>query len=70
MIKFAGLSKLNAFAGDKINVTQKLKFVFEGAENSGIRRKCWLPAFSCFPTTFLKNFFLGVVKSRDNVVKG
>ena len=26
-------------------------------------RKCWLPAFSLFPTMFSKGFFQGVVKS-------
>ena len=35
----------------------------------GKRRKCWLPAFSPFPTMFSKDFFLRVVKSRDCVVK-
>ena len=35
----------------------------------GKRRKCWLPAFSPFPKMFSKTFFLGVVKSRDCVVK-
>ena len=34
------------------------------------RRKCWLPAFSPFPTMFSKGFFLGVDKSQDCVVKG
>ena len=33
-------------------------------------RKCWLPAFSPFPTMFYKGFFFWVVKSRDCVVKG
>ena len=33
------------------------------------RTKCWLPAFSPFPTMFLTALFLRVVKSRDYVVK-
>ena len=40
-----------------------------GRKHCGKRRKCWLPAFSPFPTMFSKGFFLGVVKSRDCVVK-
>ena len=41
------LSKLRAFTDNKINVTQKLKFVLGSTENiMGKRRKCWLPAFS------------------------
>ena len=34
------------------------------------RRKCWLPAFFPLPTVFSEGIFLGVVKSRDCVVKG
>ena len=33
------------------------------------RRKCWLPAFSPFPTIFSRAFFFKDVKSRDSVVK-
>ena len=29
-------------------------------KHCGKRRKCWLPAFSPFPTMFLKAVFLGV----------
>ena len=35
----------------------------------GKRKKCWLTAFSSFPTVFSKAFFVGVVKSRDCVVE-
>ena len=31
----------------------------------GKRRKCWLPAFSPFPTMFSKALFFGNVQSRD-----
>ena len=41
-----------------------------GRKHCGKRRKCWLPAFSPFPTMFLKGFVVRVVKSRDCVVKG
>ena len=33
------------------------------------RRKCWLPAFSPFPTMLLKCLFFRVVKIRDCAVK-
>ena len=35
----------------------------------GKTRKCWLPAFSPFPTMFSKGFFLKVVKMGDCVLK-
>ena len=38
-------------------------------KHCGKRRKCWLPAFSSFPTMFSKGFSPRVVKSRDYVVK-
>ena len=40
-----------------------------GRKHCGKSRKCWLPAFSPFPTFFSKGFFLRVVKSPDCVVK-
>ena len=33
-------SKLKAFAGDKINVTEKLKFVLERVENNNVFKSC------------------------------
>ena len=51
--KILGLPKLKAFADDKLDVTQDIKVVFQRIENIvGKRRKCWLPAFSSFPTMF------------------
>ena len=41
-----------------------------GRKHYGKRRKCWLPAFSPFPTRFSKGFFFRVDKSRDCVTKG
>ena len=38
-------------------------------KHGGKRRKCWLPAFSPFPTVFSKAFFFLVVQSQDCVVK-
>ena len=35
----------------------------------GKRRKCWLPAFSPFPTMFSETVFFRLVKSQDLVVK-
>ena len=60
--------KLKAFADDKIDVNKKLKFGMERIEY--IVRKCWLPAFSPFPTLFSKGFFFKVVKSWAWLVKG
>ena len=68
--KILDWSKLKAFADNKTNVTEKTEICFgKGRKHSGKRRKCWLPAFSPFSTMFSKGFFLGVVKSRDCVVK-
>ena len=41
----------------------------KGGKHCEKRRKCWLPAFSPFPTMFSKDFFHWAVKSRDCVVK-
>ena len=47
------LTKLKAFADDKINVTQTICFG-KGIKHCWKRRKCCLPAFSPFPTMFSK----------------
>ena len=63
-------SKLKGFADDKLNVTQKLKFILGRVETIvGKRRKCWLPAFFPFPTMFSNGFLNRVVKSRYCVVE-
>ena len=59
--KILNLSKLKAFADDKINVSQKLKFG-KSRKHCRKRRKCWLPAFSFFPQCFQKLSFLGLLK--------
>ena len=50
---------------------QKIEIcVWKGRKHWGKRRKCWLPAFSPFPTVFSKAFFSRGVKSRDCKVMG
>ena len=41
----------------------------KGRKHCRKRRKCWLPAFSPFPTMFSKGFLYKVIESRDCVVK-
>ena len=58
--KILDLSKLKAVVYNKIKVTEKLKMILGRTENIvGKRRKCWLPAFSPFPTMFSKGFSVG-----------
>ena len=62
---FLDWSKFKAFADDKINVNLKTEILFGiGRKHLWKRRKCWLPAFSPFPTMFSKGLFFRVVKSR------
>ena len=42
----------------------------KGRKHCGKRRKCWLPAFSPFPSMFSKGLSVRVIKSRTCVVKG
>ena len=67
--KFLEVTKLKAFADDKLDVAKMTISVFERGGNTGKRRECCLPAFSPFPTVFSKAFFCRVVKSWDCVVK-
>ena len=53
---------------DKYGVKTEIPFGMV-SKRCGKRRKCWLPAFSPFPTTFSKGFLVRVVKSRVCVVK-
>ena len=48
--------KLKTFAKEKLIMVNIVEFVPQGEENSGKRRKCWLPAFSPFLTMFSKAF--------------
>ena len=55
------LSKLNAFADDSFSESKTVQFFFGKVENDEKRTKCWLPAFSLFPTMFSKHFFQGAL---------
>ena len=67
------LSKFKGFADDISKVAKMANFVCDRVEtwkkHCGKRRKCWLTAFSPFPTMFSKSLFLRVIKSQDCVVK-
>ena len=63
-IKILDLSKLKAFADEKIKVNKKFKISFVKDGNlCGKRRKYWLPAFSPFSAMFSKAFSFRVIKS-------
>ena len=53
------------------HICTNIIYVFDWAENivGKAGRKCWLSAFSPFPTMFSKRRFLRGVKSPDCVVK-
>ena len=61
------MTKLNALANDKFKVAKMTISLFNRVENTEKRRKCWLPAYSPFPTVFSKAFFISVL--NDCVVK-
>ena len=68
--KMLDLCIFKAFADDILKIIKTMISFFDRVENNvGKRRKCWLPAFSPFPTVFSKAFPLRVVKSLDCVVK-
>ena len=68
--KILDLSKVKALCRPQFKCVSKIEICFgKGRKHCGKRRKCWLPAFSPFPTMFSKGLFLRVVKSRDCVVK-
>ena len=63
-------TNLKAFADNKMNVTEKVKFVHERVENIvGKRGNAGFQHFLFFPTMFSKGLFLKVVKSHDCEVK-
>ena len=67
---FFDRSQLKAFADNENKCNLKKEILFGmGGKHCGKRRKCWLPAFSPFPTMFSKAFFSRGVKSRDCVGK-
>ena len=67
--KILDVTKLKSFAHYKLNVTKMTISLYDRVENTGKRRKCWLPAFSLFPTLFSKALFFKVIKSWDCVAK-
>ena len=68
--KIVDLSKLKAFAEDKINVIEKLKFVFRWVENIvGTGEYAGYKHFLLFPQGCLKSSRSWSLKSRGCVVK-
>ena len=64
--KILDRSKLKAFAEDKSNAIEKIKFLLEWVENFvGKGENASFQHFLLFPKCFQKSLFLGVVKSRD-----
>ena len=62
--KFLNWFKLKTFADDKINVTQKLKFVLGRVENIVAKgENSGYQHFLFFPQCFQKTFYTGSLKS-------
>ena len=54
----------------EVRIWRKIENCFrKGRKHCGQKRKCWLPAFSLFTTSFSKGSHIRVVISRDCVVK-
>ena len=63
-------SKLKAFAGDKMNMTEKMKIVPERMENIvGKGENAGYQNFLLFPQCFQKVTFSGSLKVRDCAVQ-
>ena len=68
--KLLDVKKLKAFADDKLNVTRMTISLFDKSRKHFSKsRKCWLPAFSPFPTVFSKALLFSFVKSGGSLVK-
>ena len=67
--KILDITKLKALEDDILNVAEMTISLFNRVENTGKRRKYWLPAFSPFPTEFSEALFLRVFESQDCLVK-
>ena len=68
--KIWALTRLKAVASENFNLAKMLISQFDGVEkHCGKKRKCWLPPFSPLPIMFSKDLFLGIVKSRNCVIK-
>ena len=53
---------VNAFADVKLNIDKLMVFVRMEENIVGKNKKCWLPAFSSFPTMFKKASYTGSFK--------
>ena len=63
--KILDLSKLKAFAEDKINLTKMMIYVFDGIENiAGKRENAGYQHFLLFPQCFQKAHHSGSLKVR------
>ena len=61
--KFLGLSRFKESADEKINVTQKLKFILERVENiAGKGENAGFQHFLLFPQCFQKASYIGSLK--------
>ena len=68
--KILDVTKLKAFADDKMNVAQMMISVFDRMENIvGKGENAGYQHFLLFPQCFQKASLLGFVKSRDCVAK-
>ena len=68
--KILDWTKLKAFFTRQNKFELEIVICFgKGRKLCGKRRKCWLPAFSPFPTMFSKGYLFKVIESRDCVVK-
>ena len=69
--KFLDWTKLKTFADDKLNIAKmKISLYERNIKHCRKRRKCWLPAFSPFPTMLSKNFSVGGCKKMGLCCKG
>ena len=60
------LFQIGSSCKQQFKLAKFMTSVYDRVENIGENgRKCWLPAFSLFPTMFSKGFFIRQVKSRD-----
>ena len=61
-------SKIKAFADDKLNVIQNIKFVCQRVENVlGKREECWLPRFFSFSHKIFQRLHLRGIKKHPFV---
>ena len=66
---FHACFKLKEYAGNKIDVTKKLKFVLGRIENLVRKEKMLVTSIFAFSHNVLKGLFFRAVKSRDCVVE-